>query len=61
MDYYFSYYQYVRHKSLEEAQFWMISFDALDLAYNYYLDDLKQATPNAPTTVQGAEGVSLSY
>lgn len=59
MDYYLSYYQYVRAQDLEEAQFVNVSYDALDLAYNYYLDDLKQEYPNLPATVQSAEGVSL--
>lgn len=59
MDYYLSYYQHTRAQDLEEAQAIDVSFDALDLAYNYYLDDLKQETPSPPTTVQASDGISL--
>jgi hypothetical protein len=34
-----------------------VVYDALDLAYNYYLDDIK-SSPNAPTTTQTATDVS---
>lgn len=59
MDYYLSIYEHVRAQELESAPTVNVSYNALDLAYNYYLDDLRQGTPNFPETVESAEGVSL--
>lgn len=59
MDYYLAYYQYVRAQDIETATAVDVTYDALDLAYNYYLDDLQQDNPNAPTTVESADGISL--
>lgn len=59
MDYYLLLYQDQRSQELEHAQAVNVEFDTLDLAYNYYLDDIRQDFPNAPTTVQSAQGVSL--
>lgn len=59
MDYYLSLYEEQRSQTLESASTINVSYDALELAYNYYLDDIRQDTPNFPTTVNSAEGVSL--
>ncbi len=58
-DYYFAYYEYVRARDLEHASTVDVTFDALDLAYNYYLDDLRQEKPSLPSTTVSADGVSL--
>jgi hypothetical protein len=59
MDYYLLLYQDLRSQELEHAQAVTVTYDTLDLAYNYYLDDLRQDFPNVPETIQSAEGVSL--
>lgn len=59
IDYYLSYYQYVRSQDLEHATTVDVTYDALDLAYNYYLDDLKKNVPNPPSVISSADGVSL--
>lgn len=59
ISYYLCLYEELRAATLEEATFVNVTFDALDLAYNYYLDDIRQDNPNPPTTVESAEGVSL--
>lgn len=59
MSYYLYLYEELRAATLEEASLVNVTYDALDLAYNYYLDDIRQDIPNAPTTVTSAEGVSL--
>lgn len=58
-NYYFCLYEELRAATLEESSSVNVSYDALELAYDYYLEDIKQDEPNAPTTVTSAEGVSL--
>lgn len=59
MDYYLSLYQQQRAGEIESAPTVNVEFDALELAYNYYLDDIRRNEPNAPSTVVSSEGVSL--
>lgn len=58
-NYYLCLYEELRSATLEEASLINVTYNALDLAYNYYLDDIRQDDPEAPTTVESAEGVSL--
>lgn len=58
-DYYLCLYEELRAATLEEASLVNVTYDALDLAYNFYLDDIRQDDPSAPTTVRSSEGVSL--
>lgn len=58
-NYYLCLYEELRAATLEEASLVNVTYDALDLAYNYYLDDIRQDDPDPPTTVESSEGVSL--
>lgn len=58
-NYYFCLYEELRAATLEEASLVNVSYDALELAYQYYLDDIRQDEPYAPSTITSAEGVSL--
>ena len=59
MDFYLSLYQRQRSQEIEAASTVNVEFDALELAYAYYLDDIRQDAPNPPATVISSEGVSL--
>lgn len=59
INYYLCLYEELRSATLEESSLVNVTYDALDLAYNYYLNDIRQDSPNPPTTVESAEGVSL--
>lgn len=58
-NYYLALYEELRAATLEEASLVNVSYDALELAYQYYLDDIRQDEPYAPSTIKSAEGVSL--
>jgi hypothetical protein len=59
LDYYLGLYQTQRANEIESAPIVTVEYDALELAYDYYLDDIKKNVPDAPTTVTSSEGVSL--
>lgn len=59
LDYYLALFQQQRAEQLEAASTVTVNYDALDLAYNYYLDDIKKQYPDAPLSVESAEGVSV--
>jgi hypothetical protein len=54
VDYFLAIYQRRRAADLEAAKTVSVQFDALDLAYNYYLDDLHQSFPVQPAALRTA-------
>lgn len=58
-NYYLCLYEELRAATLEEASLVNVTYDALELAYQYYLEDIRQDNADLPTTVTSSEGVSL--
>jgi hypothetical protein len=59
LDYYLAQYDSLRAQDLEHAPSVSLTYDAFDLAYNYYLDDIRQDQPLAPDYVDGSQSESL--
>lgn len=59
LDHSLAIYQQRRANEHEFSRRVNVTYDALDLAYSYFLDDLRLDSPNAPTTIRGSKEVSL--
>lgn len=59
LDFYLALYQHQRAADQQYASVVQVTYDALDLAYNYFLDDIRQTVPNAPDAIESAVDVSL--